>query len=339
MLVDCRLEDFNLDVADAELKLQSALATGQHVGAIMPVHYGGHVGDVAGVRRLARKYGLKIVEDAAHCCPAYYRERESWNADCRMWDLVSKTPNSELQAPNSADRWQPVGASADIACFSFYANKCITTGEGGMACTENDAYAERMRIMSLHGISKNAWKRFTAQGSWYYEILAPGYKYNLTDIAAAIGLHQLRRADDFHRRRTQWAGLYSLLLSDVDELILPAQRADRIHAWHLYVIRLKLDRLRINRADVIEALKQKGIGTSVHWLPLHMHPYYRDNYGYKPEDFPVAAGLYPEIISLPLYPTMTEHEVAFVCETLKSIIGCNLRHRAAPYASYSAVGA
>jgi perosamine synthetase len=193
-----------------------------------------------------------------------------------------------------------------------------------MACTQSDEYAERMRVMSLHGISKDAWKRFTAQGSWYYEIVAPGFKYNLTDIAAAIGIHQLHRADEMHRKRAQWAGLYSELLGDVEELILPEQQADRIHSWHLYAVRLKLDRLQVNRAEVIEELKRKGITTSVHWMPLHQHPYYREKYGYKPEDFPVAARLYPELITLPLFPDMTEGEVAYVCDKLKDTIAANI---------------
>jgi perosamine synthetase len=194
-----------------------------------------------------------------------------------------------------------------------------------MACTQNDEYAERMRIMSLHGISKDAWKRFTAEGSWYYEIVAPGFKYNLTDVAAAIGIHQLRRADEMHRKRAQWAALYSSLLAEVDEMVLPRQRPDRIHSWHLYVLRLKLDRLNIDRAAVIDELKQAGITTSVHWLPLHMHPYYRDKYAYAPNDLPVAASLYPEIITLPLFPDMTEEQVSYVSHTLKSIVARHLK--------------
>jgi perosamine synthetase len=300
LLVDCRTQDFNLDVADADRQIAQALARGEKVVAILPVHYGGQVADVAGVAALARKYDLRVIEDAAHCCPAHYRLNES--------------------AP-----WQPVGSAADISCFSFYANKCITTGEGGMACTQRDDYAERMRIMSLHGISKDAWKRFTAEGSWFYEIVAPGFKYNLTDVAAAIGIHQLRRADAMHQQRVHWAGLYSQLLGDVEELILPTQLTNRIHSWHLYVIRLKLDQLTIDRSAVIDALKKAGITTSVHWTPLHMHPYYRDKYGYKPEDLPVAAGLYPQIITLPLFPDMTEQQVVYVCDTLKAIIAANLK--------------
>src|SRR6266496_278492 len=193
LLVDCRETDLNLDVADASWRIEAALARGEQVTAIIPVHYGGQIGDVAGVAGLAGRYGLKIIEDAAHCCPAYYRDHEG-------------------------SPWKTVGTGAEISCYSFYANKTITTGEGGMACTESEQLADRMRIMALHGISRDAWKRYTAEGSWYYETVAPGFKYNLTDIAAAIGLHQVRKADQLHEQRTQLARLYSGLLGTVDEL-------------------------------------------------------------------------------------------------------------------------
>ena len=205
----------------------------------MPVHYGGQIGDVDGVRRLALKYNLKVVEDAAHCCPAYYRdhgttgpqddgtgggESRKQKAESRSEPSSTDGRLSTLNSQLSTD-WSPVGSSADISCFSFYANKTITTGEGGMACTDNDEYADRMRIMSLHGISKDAWKRFTAEGSWYYEIIAPGFKYNLTDIAAAIGIHQLRKANRFHRRRTEIVEAYRNALKDIEEVTLPASDA------------------------------------------------------------------------------------------------------------------
>jgi perosamine synthetase len=295
LLVDCRLHDFNMEIPDAATRIEAALAHGEKVKAIIPVHYGGQIGDTNGVAALAKRYSLKIIEDAAHCCPAFFRDEDS-------------------------QAWKPIGTSADISCYSFYANKTITTGEGGMACTQNDAYAERMRIMSLHGISKDAWKRFTAEGSWYYEIVAPGFKYNLTDIAAAIGLHQLRKADRLHQQRTQKAELYTHTLSDVDELILPRVQPNRIHSWHLYVIRLKLDRFRIDRAEFINELKQRGIVTSVHWMPLHMHPYYRETYGYQSGDLPIAGALYPEIISLPIYPDIAEETVAYVCKSITEVI-------------------
>ena len=330
LLVDCQKDDFNLDVNDADRRIEQALARGEKIAAILPVHYGGQIVDMAGVTALARKYNLKVIEDAAHCCPAYYRDHATTgqqdHGTAGLGDREKLGANSQLSgAGGPANGWRSVGSSADVTCFSFYANKCITTGEGGMACTQNDEYAERMRIMSLHGISKDAWKRFTAEGSWYYEIVAPGFKYNLTDVAAAIGIHQLQRADAMHRKRAQWAALYSSLLAEVDEMILPRQRPDRIHSWHLYVLRLKLDRLKIDRSSVIDELKQAGITTSVHWLPLHMHPYYRDKYGYAPNDLPVAASLYPEIITLPLFPDMTEEQIGYVSQTLKTVIARHLR--------------
>ncbi|MDB6121279.1 MAG: DegT/DnrJ/EryC1/StrS aminotransferase [Pedosphaera sp.] len=300
ILVDCQATDFNMDVADAELRIQTALTRGEKVTAIIPVHYGGQVGDVAGVATLAQRYNLKIIEDAAHCCPAFYR--------------------LDANAP-----WQSVGTAADISCYSFYANKTITTGEGGMACTNRIDYADRMRTMSLHGISKDAWKRFTSEGSWYYEIIAPGFKYNLTDIASGIGLHQLRKADLLRHQRMQLANRYAELLGAVDELILPTEHPNRNHSWHLYVIRLKLEQLTLDRGEIISELKKAGIGTSVHWLPLHMHPYYRDTYGFQSEDLPQAARLYPEIISLPIFPGMTGPEIEYVCDQLKRIIAGHVK--------------
>ena len=295
LLVDCRPADLNLDVADAAARIESALARGEDVAAIIPVHYGGQIGDMAGIVALAKRYDLKIIEDAAHCCPAYYRD--------------------DARSP-----WKTVGTEAEVSCFSFYANKTITTAEGGMACTDSQELADRIRLMSLHGISHDAWKRYAAEGSWYYEIVAPGYKYNLPDVAAAIGLHQLRKADRFHKMRTQRARLYSELLGEVDELILPNEMPDRIHSWHLYCVRLRLDGLNVGRAEVISEMKRAGIGTSVHWMPLHMHPYYRETLGYEPSDCPCAAAIYPELVSLPLYPDMTAEDVEYVCRNLTEII-------------------
>jgi len=295
LLVDCRPSDFNLDVIDAHRKICEARARGDEVVAIVPVHYGGQIGDVAGVRALAKEFNLRVIEDAAHCCPAWYRENEN-------------------------EPWLPVGSSAEISCYSFYANKTITTGEGGMACTDSEEHADRMRLMSLHGISRDAWKRYTADGSWYYEIIAPGFKYNLTDIAAAIGLHQLRKADKMHEQRAQRAQLYTELLADVDDLIVPRELPNRIHSWHLYPIRLQKTGKRADRSNVISELRAAGISTSVHWMPLHLHPYYREALGYKPSDCPCATSIYPELISLPLYPDLTPQEIERICDTLKKTL-------------------
>ena len=311
ILADCRESDFNMDIADAERRLRLARSKGQNVVAIMPVHYAGQIGDVEGYTKLAAQHGLKVIEDAAHCCPAFYRTPPAAQPGGR--------------GPAEAGPWLPVGTSADISCFSFYANKCITTGEGGMACTASEAYADRMRIMSLHGISRDAWKRFMSEGSWYYEIIAPGYKYNFTDVAASIGIEQLKKSDTFHRKREELSALYRELLQEVDELILPTVQPDRIHSWHLFVIRLKLDKLVINRADFISQLSKAGIGTSVHYTPLHLHPYYRDKFHYQPSDVPTLNRIYPEIITLPLYPDLTPEDVGYVCRTVKELIAANRR--------------
>ena len=295
LLVDCREDDFNLDCSHARQVALAALARGERLRAIIAVHYGGRIADMAGVRRLAADLGLVVIEDAAHCCPAFSRE----GADMP---------------------WKPAGSDSAVSCFSFYANKCITTGEGGMACTNDNQLASRIRMMSLHGISKDAWKRFTSEGSWYYEIMAPGFKYNLTDIAAAIGLHQLRKAERFRVERERVARTYRARMASFPEVILPGEDPNRINSWHLFVIRLRLDQLTIDRAGIISLLKEAGIGTSVHWMPLHMHPYYRQAYGYGPEDLPVSTRLYPEIISLPIFPSMRDEEVAFVCDSLSSIL-------------------
>ena len=212
-----------------------------------------------------------------------------------------------------------VGTMGDITCFSFYATKSITTGEGGMVTTEEDSWAERMRVMRLHGISKDAWKRYTAEGSWRYEILAAGFKYNLTDMQAALGLSQLAKCHSMWLRRSLLAERYTEALSGLDAFELPAARADVQHAWHLYAIRICPGELSVHRDRVIEELKQRGIGTSVHFIPLHLHPYYRERWGYRRGDFPVAEDYFDRCISLPLYPAMTDEDQARVIEALTDI--------------------
>jgi perosamine synthetase len=213
-----------------------------------------------------------------------------------------------------------IGTIGDITCFSFYATKTITTGEGGMATTDNPEWSDRMRIMSLHGISKDAWNRYSAEGSWYYEVLFPGFKYNLTDVAAALGVEQLKKADHFWRVRERLAGLYNERLADVPEIATPVLSSDVQHAWHLYVIQLELERLHLDRNQFINALKEKGIGTSVHFIPLHLHPFYRDSFGYSPGDFPVASAAYQRIVSLPIYPKMTQQDIDRVTDAVRTIV-------------------
>jgi len=301
ILVDCCENDFNIDCDHAREVAQLAVRRGEKLRAIIPVHFGGRIANVAEIWKLSREFGLTVIDDAAHCCPAFYRDHKE-------------------------HPWKSVGDGSAVSCFSFYANKCITTGEGGMACTNEDRLAERMRTMSLHGISKDAWKRFTSEGSWYYEIMAPGFKYNLTDIAAAIGIHQLAKAEKFRESREAIAELYRKKLGHIDALTLPSEDVNRIQSWHLFVIRLRLEAISIDRAAVIEALKQIGIGTSVHWMPLHMHPYYRQAYGYMENDLPVSARLFKEIISLPIYPGMTENDVSAVSDGIMAILAQYGKH-------------
>jgi dTDP-4-amino-4,6-dideoxygalactose transaminase len=193
--------------------------------------------------------------------------------------------------------------------------------EGGMITTDNDEYAERMRVMSLHGINKDAWKRYTNEGSWYYEIIAPGYKYNLTDIAAALGVVQLKKAESMRERREEIASRYDEAFKDLSAIEIPPRpsNSNSIHSRHLYVIRLNLESITIDRNKFIDELNLRGIGTSVHFIPLHIHPYYREIYGFKPEDFPVAYETYKRIISLPIYPKMEYKDIARVVESVTDV--------------------
>jgi perosamine synthetase len=303
VFVDCEPRTMCIDPAEAARTLK-ALAAGEPVAglappygrvrAIIPMHYGGQMADVDAFRALATEHGLAVIDDAAHTLPAFTRT-------------------------NSSAPWRAAGTTADITCFSFYANKCITTGEGGMAVTDNDAYAERMRLMSLHGMSKDAWKRYTSAGSWFYEVVAPGFKYNLTDIASAIGRVQLSRADELWTARKRIATRYRELLASVPGIELPVELADRQHSWHLMSIRLDLDVWKQGRDTFIDQLKELGVATSVHWQPLHMQPYYRQTYGYVPEQFPVAAGLWPRLVTLPLFPDMTDDEITYVTDSIRAL--------------------
>lgn len=303
ILVDCDPVTFNMDLADAERKLQAlaqrklaaAIEPGLRAVGIIPVHVGGLMMDVAAVQSFARDHGLWIVEDAAHAFPAAWRPAENWP-------------------------WQRCGQqTAAITCYSFYANKTITTGEGGMAVTGDEALAARMRLMSLHGLSHDAWNRYTGGTSWDYRIVEAGYKYNLTDIAAAIGVHQLARAEAMRAERETLARRYISELAEVTELELPPLVANRIHSWHLFPIRLRLERLKIDRNALITALRGSGVGCSVHWRPLHLHPYYVDRFGWRAEDFPTATPLWTRLVTLPLFPGMREEEQQYVIGVVRDL--------------------
>ncbi len=283
VLVDCESDTLNLDAAQIESKITP------NTKAIIPVHLGGQPCDMSKIMAVARQYRLKVIEDAAHALPARYCDKM-------------------------------VGTIGDITCFSFYATKTIATGEGGMATTERAEWSDRMRMMSLHGISKDAWKRYSSEGSWYYEVNFPGFKYNLTDIAAALGIEQLKKCDRFWQARKRIAQIYDDAFAEVPEVQTPMSRPNVQNAWHLYVIQLDLQRLRINRNEFIEALKKDHVGTSVHFIPLHLHPYYRDNFKYRSEDFPRATAAFDRIISLPIYPRMTREDVRRVIAAVKKIV-------------------
>ena len=282
VLVDCRTDDLNIDVDRIETAISNSTK------AIIPVHIAGRPCAMDQILPIAQRHGLRVIEDAAHALPASHQGRK-------------------------------VGSIGDITCFSFYATKTITTGEGGMATTENPEWAKQMRMMSLHGISLDAWDRYTERGSWYYEVLRPGYKYNMTDVAAALGIEQLKRCDDFYQARRRIADQYNEAFADIAEIQVPASGSDLQHAWHLYIIQLNLDRLSIDRKDFIKALNSRSIGTSVHFIPLHLHPFYRDSFGYRPEDFPQASAVFKRIVSLPIYPIMTPAEIERVISTVQSI--------------------
>lgn len=305
VFVDCAPHTQCIDVEAARRTLEQLRADEPTAGlsapygkvrAIIPMHYAGQMADVDGVRQLAAEYGIAVIEDAAHTLPAFTR--------------------SDAAAP-----WRSVGTTADVTCFSFYANKCITTGEGGMAVTDDDAIADRIRLMSLHGMSKDAWKRYTSGGSWYYEVVAPGFKYNLTDLASALGRVQLGRARELWDARRRVVESYARVLSTIPGLELPQESSDRQHSWHLYSIRLDLDVWKLGRDAFIAGLKERGIGASVHWQPLHMQPYYRDRYQLSAELFPVAAGLWPRLVTLPLFPGMTDEDVDCVAESIRVMYG------------------
>ncbi len=307
ILVDCDPTTSNMDLADAERKLEllragkipAAPRRETEVVGIIPVHVGGAMMDMNAVNAFAKKHNLWVVEDAAHAFPAAWR-------------------------PSANAPWQRCGQNTSaVACYSFYANKTITTGEGGMAVTDDQQLADRIRMMSLHGLSHDAWGRYSGGGSWDYRIVEAGYKYNLTDIAAAIGVHQLARAEEMRLERESLARWYGEALGDVAAIELPNVPENRIHSWHLYPLRLRLERLSIDRNAFFAAMREAGVGCSVHWRPLHLHPYYSERFGWTPDLLPVATKLWERFISLPLFPGMREDERDYVVEVVRRICADN----------------
>lgn len=278
------VEPDTLNIAPSEIAKKVTSRT----KAIMPVHYAGHPADLDAIGEIATSHHLAVIEDAAHAVAAKYK-----------------------------GRW--IGAGDNPVAFSFYATKNMTTGEGGML-TGTPEFLERARVLSLHGMSHDAWNRYAKEGSWYYEIVAPGFKYNMTDIAAAIGLVQLDKLDDMQARRRAIAQRYTAAFANNEALQCPTERADVLHSWYLYVLRLNLEMLNIDRAQFIEELKNRNIGASVHFIPIHLHPYYRDEYGYKPTDYPVAYENYQRIVSLPMSARHSDQDIDDVIEAVLDIV-------------------
>lgn len=307
ILVDCDPVTGNMDLSDAEDKinqirrgkLSGLISPDIEIVGIIPVHVGGLLLDIDKIKEFAKQHNLWIVEDAAHAFPAAWRK-------------------------NNKSSWKQCGSkeSASVSCFSFYANKTITTGEGGMAVTDNKKLAEKIRMLSLHGLSRDAWNRFSSDNnSWDYRIVSPGYKYNLTDIAAAIGIHQLKRAESMREERQRIARIFSENFADIEGLESPPDPPNRIHSWHLYPVRLNLEKLSISRNRFIEKLKADKIGFSVHWRPLHLHPFYQET-GWKKENFKNANSLWNRTLSLPIFPGMSDQEIDSVVSVVKKTC-CN----------------
>lgn len=264
------------------------------VKAVIVVHYGGQIADVEAMAEICAAFDVALIEDAAHALPAAWRERSG--------------------------TWLSVGQAPRIACFSFYANKCVTTGEGGMLTTHDPKIAERVRLMSLHGLSKDAWRRFARGGSWNYDIVQPGFKYNMTDVAAALGLSQLGRAQEMQRQREAIAARYQAAFAQCEALVTPTCREDRKHAWHLYPLRLQPAHLTLSRDEFIQQLQARAIQTSVHYKPLHLHPYYQETYPFDENDLTVATKEWQKMLSLPLYPGLTSAQQEWVITSVLEII-------------------
>jgi len=278
VLVDVEPDTLNIDPDLVEA------AVGPQTRAILPVHYAGHPVELDRIGEIAAAHSADVIEDAAHALGASYKGR-------------------------------PIGAGENLAAFSFYATKNLTTGEGGMLTGDAESLAIA-RVLALHGMSRDAWKRYDETGDWFYEVQQPGFKYNMTDIQAGMGLRQLEKMTAFQHRRHAIASRYNAAFSEVDALETPATRSHITHAWHLYVLRVNPEALSVTRDEFIVRLRDKRIGTSVHFIPVHLHPYYRDKYGWEPTAFPIAYEQYLRLISLPLNPAMSDQDVDDVIEAV-----------------------
>ena len=295
VFVDVEPVTLNLDPDGIRMLIErTEKVPGLRVKAIMPVHLYGHPCDRDAILKIAAEYHLAVIEDAAHSLPASYKGH----------------PIGSRSATESV----PV-----LTCFSFYATKNLTTAEGGML-TGDKELLEKARRWSLHGMNRDAWNRYGANGSWFYDVDCPGYKYNMTDIQAALGLIQLRKLSQFHARRREIVHRYQSAFRIHEELEVPTERSDTHHAWHIYALRLNLDHLRITRDQFIKEMQTRNIGCSVHFIPIHLLRYYRLKYQFKPEDFPIAMREYERLVSLPLSARMCDQDVEDVTDAVTSIV-------------------
>lgn len=291
VLVDVEPDTLNIDPAKIEQAITPATR------AIIAVHYAGHPVELDTIKDIAERHNIHLIEDAAHAIGASYKG-------------------------------QPIGSGANPTCFSFYATKNLTTGEGGML-TGSPEITEKARTLSLHGMSREAWSRYAAGGKWAYDIVAPGFKYNMTDIQAALGIQQLKRFERMQARRSEIVAQYNEAFGTEPAIQTPVSQSHITHAWHLYVIRLNEDQLNIDRNRFIELVNARNIGTSVHFIPIHIHSYYAKKYGWKPEDFPVALSNYSRMLSLPLSARMTDAEVADVISVVSEVVELSRQRKAA----------
>jgi dTDP-4-amino-4,6-dideoxygalactose transaminase len=285
VFIDIDPETLNIDTNQLIQKIDKT------IDAIIPVHFAGQACEMDTIAAVAQQFELKIVEDAAHAIPCSYKGKK-------------------------------IGKIGNCTMFSFYVTKPMATGEGGMVVTDSDEIADRIRVMRLHGINRDIWNRYRDnKQNWYYEVIEPGFKYNMPDLMAAIGIHQLKKVHRFQKRRQMIAGQYDEAFTNLPLKTPVVANPENQHAWHLYVIQLDLERMRISRDEFIEKMAEKGIGTSVHFIPLHMHPYWRDHYGFTPTDFPVALDCYLRAVSLPIYSKMRDEDVERVIKAVKDILG------------------
>ena len=283
VFVDVQPDTLNID------PVQLAQAVSPRTRAIIVVHFAGHPCDMSAISAIASEHSIPVIEDAAHAIESVYRGRK-------------------------------IGTISRTTCFRFYATKNITTGEGGMITTNDDALAERLRILSLHGISVDAWKRYRPGEYKHWDIVEPGFKYNMSDIQASLGIHQLAKIEQFRQARKAWTAMYDEAFEDLPEIITLRRRDDVECAYHLYVVRFVTEHLSASRDRIMELLQQRGVGIGVHFRPVHLHPYYRDKYRYEPGAFPTAEYVGERVISLPLYPALALHEVQHVIEQVRQLV-------------------